>query len=123
MPQNEREAMDGYFTYIDRRLPLQFFRENPIEAELLIGDHTEQQLLDMAKALDQAQDAEEAARALYPLLGEETAQAIADRAETKDAYGIWQVGFYLLEAYSRGKEKNLRAAGKGATASGICPTA
>ena len=115
--------MDGYFTYIDRRLPIQFFREDPIEAELLIGDHTEAQLMEMAKKLDQAQDPETAAQALYPILGEETARAIADRAETKDAYGIWQVGFYLLEAYRRGKEKNLLAAGKGATASGICPTA
>lgn len=114
--------MDGYFTYIDRRLPLQFFREDPIEAELLIGDRTEEMLLEMAKNLDEAGDALEAARALYPILGEKTAEAIAARAETRDSYGIWQVGCYILEAYRRGKEKNLRAAGKGAMDSGSCPT-
>ena len=114
--------MDEFFTYIDRRLPLQFFREDPIQAELLIGDHTEELLLEMAKNLDQAGDAATATQALYPILGKDAAEAIAARAETKDAYGIWQVGVYILEAYNRGKGKNLRAAGKGGTASGICQT-
>ncbi len=114
-----------YFTYIPRTLDLTFFSQDPIAAAIPMGDAMDRLLSDMAKNLDAAETPDDAAAALYPILGEKVTEDILARAEVRDILSVSQLAAYVLRQYAMGKEKNLSAAQMGRqTDSGLpaCPT-
>ncbi len=100
----------NYFTYISRQLPLTFFSTDPITVKIPICDATDTQLLEMAKAIDAAETAENAVAALYPVLGKDNSNAIFARSDPRDIHAARQIAAYVLRQYGEGVEKNLSAA-------------
>lgn len=103
----------SYFTYVDRELTLQFFREDPITVTLTVGDEMDRKLDKALKALKAATTFEKKRGLLASLIGAENACLLLGRADIADCFTVEQLLLYIHKAYLEGKGKNLLAASAG----------
>ena len=102
-----------YFTFVDRELTLQFFREDPVLVALTMGDEMDKKLDRAVKALKTASGFEKKRELLASLIGKDNACALLARADRADAFTVEQLLLYVHKAYLEGKGKNLLAASAG----------
>ena len=102
-----------YFTYVDRDISLQFFREDPITVTLTLGDETDRQLDKTVKALKTATTFEKKRELLANLIGDEPTCLLLARADKADSFTVEQLLLYIHKAYLEGKGKNLLTASAG----------
>lgn len=102
-----------YFTYVDRDITLHFFREDPIDVTLTLGDETDRLFDKTVKALKTAATFEKKRELLANLIGDETACLLLARADRADGFTVEQLLLYIHKAYLEGKGKNLLTASAG----------
>lgn len=102
-----------YFTYVDRELTLQFFREDPITVTLTMGDEMDRKLDRVVKAMKTATSFEKKRELLASLIGKDNVCLLLARADRADAFTVEQLLLFVHKAYLEGKGKNLLAASAG----------
>lgn len=102
-----------YFTYVDRELTLQFFREDPVTVTLTLGDEMDRKLEKTVKALKTATTFEKKRELLVGLIGTENTCLLLARADRADSFTVEQLLLYIHKAYLEGKGKNLLTASAG----------
>lgn len=102
-----------YFTYVDRDITLQFFREDPISVTMTLGDETDRKLEKTVKSLKTAATFEKKRELLSGLIGKENTCQLLARADRADSFTVEQLLLYIHKAYLEGKGKNLLTASAG----------
>ncbi len=105
--------MNTPFTFIDRAVTLRFYRQDPVEVTLYLGDALEAQLQRAAAHYDESHTLEEDIANLAALVGQENAARLLSRAETVDRLAVLELLSYTMRQCREEQGKKLMALAEG----------